>query len=177
MEKETGLEKEIELNEKRTLKTSGLPTSGTDRLYLALQPVGLTLTVVGFAGPWVYGPVGKTQDWGWQPVWGLLLSVIALNVFIVFSITICVSYVELMLRLGRPPLEAVLKWVGAFFVLVVGVPVVAWSLLDFTERSPTPRAGDGALGWGVWVALAGLIMLVVALRLRIRKLKQTQAFI
>ncbi|HEX2912646.1 MAG TPA: hypothetical protein VH186_17710 [Chloroflexia bacterium] len=143
-----------------------------DLTYRILLPVSLLLLVIGFAGPWYYGVLGKSNDWGWQPVWGLLLSLIAVNLFGLLSLTSCFIYVELYYRLGRPPLLALLKWIAAFAGLVVAVPLVVWTIWDLTERSATPHQAEGTLGWGVWVSLVGLILQVIALRARIVQVKR-----
>ncbi len=144
------------------------------KIYLILQGLGLGLLVAGFGGPWIYGPLGKSSDWGWLPVWGMLLSFLTANVVGLIALTSCVSYIELIYRLGRPPLEAVLKWVGGFFGLIVVVPLAVWLVFDQTSRNPQPQFTDGTIGWGAWVALLGLIIQVVALRLRIQQLKKGQ---
>lgn len=136
-----------------------------------LDWLGMALLVIGFAGPWIYGPLGKTSDWGWLPVWGMLLSLISANLFALIAFASCVSYLELVYRQGRPPLGGILKWIGGFFVLMVVIPLVVWLVYDQTNRSATPQVADGSLGWGAWVALAGLVTQVVALRLHIQKVK------
>lgn len=140
--------------------------------YKIMQGVGLALLIVGFAGPWVYLPLGKTTNWGWQPVWGFLLSLIEANIFILISISSCFSYVELYVRKGRPPLEALLKWIGGFFAMLIAVPFITWLFIDLRQASPTPLYAEGTFGWGVWVTLVGLIVQVVALRLYIRQVRQ-----
>lgn len=143
------------------------------RLPLILKIAGLVLLVVGFAGPWVYGPIGKSNDWGWQPVWGMLLSFWGLNLVIIFGAISCFCYVELYYRLGRPPLSALLKWIGGFLVLVIVLPLAAWTVADQSGRGPAQQNPDGSLGWGVWVALAGLALLVIGLRLQINFIRKT----
>jgi hypothetical protein len=142
---------------------------------LSLKLGGFLLLLAGFAGPWVYGPLGKTQDWGWQPVWGLLLSFWGINLLIIFSAVSCFSYVELYYRLGRPPLAALLKWMGAFVVLIFLLPLGVWVLVDQSGRGPVQQNPEGALGWGVWLALAGLVLHVLGLRLQIKALKASPA--
>jgi hypothetical protein len=142
-----------------------------DGLYTALQWVGVGLLAVGFAGQWVYMPLGKTTDWGWSTVWGLFLSIVAANIFILLSLPSSISYVELYVRQGRPPLSALLKWIGSLALMLLVVPFVVWSLVDLSERRPIPAHRDGTLGWGVWVALVGHILNIVALRLKIRALR------
>ncbi len=137
---------------------------------LGLKLAGFLLLVAGFAGPWVYGPLGKTQDWGWQPVWGMLLSFWGINLLVIFSAVSCFSYVELYYRLGRPPLAALLKWIGAFMVLIFLLPLGAWLLIDQSGRGPVQQNPEGTLGWGVWLALAGLVLHVLGLRLQIKAL-------
>lgn len=139
---------------------------------LSLKLAGFGLLLAGFAGPWVYGPLGKTPDWGWQPVWGMLLSFWGINLFILFSAVSCFCYVELYYRLGRPPLAALLKWIGAFLVLIFLLPLAVWLIVDQSTRSPVQQNPDGALGWGVWVALAGLVLHVLGLRLQINAYRQ-----
>jgi hypothetical protein len=158
--------------EKNNKLNSPVSEGGTIITLKSLNWLGLTLLVVGFAGPWTYGPLGKSSDWGWLPVWGILFSLISANLFILFGFASCVSYLELIYRLGRPPLEGILKWLGGFLLLIVVVPLVVWLPFDQTNRSPTPQVGDGSLGWGTWVALAGLIINVVALRLQIQQVKK-----
>jgi hypothetical protein len=147
--------------------------AATTPLPLTLKVIGLVLLVVGFGGPWVYGPIGKSNDWGWQPVWGMLLSFWGLNLVIIFAAISCYCYVELYYRLGRPPLSALLKWVGGFLVLVIGLPLAAWTIVDQSGRGPNQLNPDGSLGWGVWVALVGLVALVVGLRLQINYIRKT----
>jgi hypothetical protein len=142
-------------------------------LPLILKTIGLILLLAGFAGPWIYGPIVKTSDWGWQPVWGMLLSFWGLNLVIIFSAVSCYCYVELYYRLGRPPLSALLKWIGGFLGLVIVLPLAAWILVDQSGRGPVQKNPDGSLGWGLWVALAGLALLVVGLRLQINELRKT----
>ncbi|MBN9391967.1 MAG: hypothetical protein J0I20_28280 [Chloroflexi bacterium] len=137
-----------------------------------LKVLGLILLVVGFAGPWVYGPIGKSNDWGWQPVWGMLLSFWGLNLVIIFAAISCFCYVELYYRLGRPPLSALLKWIGGFLGLVIVLPLLAWTIVDQSGRSPNRLNPDGSLGWGVWLALVGLVALVVGLRLQINQVRK-----
>ncbi len=147
----------------------------TESILQTLLPrLPLLLIVAGFAGPWLYGPLGKTQDHGWQPIWGLLLNFIALNVFIVASTANCLSYLEMYMRLGKPVLEGALRWIGAFLGLVVLVPLVVWLIFDQTQRSPTALVTDGTFGWGMWLALAGLILQIIALRWRIQIIKKEQ---
>ena len=141
------------------------------RLGVGLQGVGTLLLVIGFAGPWLYGPLGKSQDWGWQPVWGLLLSIVALNIFALVGLGSCFSYVELAYRRGEPPLRAVLQWIGGFVGLVVLLPLVVWSVFDLIGSSPRPQQADGTLGWGVWVAVIGLLVQISGLRLLIEGIK------
>jgi hypothetical protein len=148
-------------------------TAQRDRLYTALQWAGVGLLAIGFAGQWVYMPLGKTTEWGWSTVWGLFLSIVAANVFILVSLPGSVSYVELYVRQGRPPLEALLKWIGSLAFMLFVLPFVVWSAVDLSERSPVPVHGDGTLGWGVWLALAGYVLNVVALRLKIRALRNS----
>ena len=138
-----------------------------------LKIAGGLLLLAGFAGPWVYGPIGKSGDWGWQPVWGMLLSFWGINLVILFSAVCCYSYVELYYRLGRPPLSALLKWIGGFLFLVFVEPLVVWLIVDLSQRGPAQQNSDGTLGWGVWVALVGLVLLVVGLRLQIREVRRT----
>ena len=140
---------------------------------LILKVAGLVFLLAGFAGPWVYGPIGKTSDWGWQPVWGMLLSFWGLNLIIIFSAVSCYSYVELYYRLGRPPLSALLKWIGGFLVLVIILPLAAWTLVDQSGRGPVQLNPDGSLGWGVGAALTGLVLLVAGLRLQINGIRKT----
>ena len=142
-------------------------------LILALKLTGLILLVIGFSGPWIYGPIGKSNDWGWQPVWGMLLSILGLNLVIIFGAISCYSYVELYYRLGKPPLSALLKWIGAFLGLVIVLPLAAWTVVDQSGRSPVQQNSDGSLGWGVWVALVGLVLLVAGLRLQINVIRKT----
>ncbi len=137
-----------------------------------LNILGMALLVVGFGGPWIYGPLGRTTDWGWLPVWGMLLSFLTANLVGLGALASCVSYIELVYRLGRPPLSGILRWLGGFFGLMIVVPLVVWLIFDQTWRQATPQTNDGALGWGVWVALLGLIIQVTALRLRIQQIKQ-----
>ncbi len=150
---------------KEKLNSTSLP--------LILKTVGLVLLLAGFAGPWVYGPIGKTRDWAWQPVWGMLLSLWGLNLVIIFSAITCYCYVELYYRLGRPPLSALLKWIGGFLLLVIGLPLAAWTLVDQSGRGPAQLNPEGSLGWGVWVALGGLVLLVIGLRLQIKEIRKT----
>lgn len=138
-----------------------------------LKIAGGLLLLAGFAGPWVYGILGKTTDWGWQPVWGMLLSFWGINLFILFSAISCFSYVELYYRLGKPPLSALLKWIGGFVALIFLLPLGSWLLVDQSQRNPTQQNPDGSLGWGVWLALVGLIFLVVGLRLQINTIRKT----
>ncbi|MEI6043784.1 MAG: hypothetical protein WCS37_05275 [Chloroflexota bacterium] len=135
------------------------------RLYLILQIVGGVLLIAGFAGPWIYGPLGKSSDFGWQPVWGLLLHFLPSNLFVVAAIMSCFNYLELIYRRGQPVLIGLLKWIGGFFLLLV-LPL-SWFILDQTERGTMALHTDGTLGWGVWVTLLGLIIQVAALRIRI----------
>jgi hypothetical protein len=130
-----------------------------------LDWLGMALLVIGFAGPWIYGPL----------VWGMLLSLISANLFALIAFASCVSYLELVYRQGRPPLEGILKWLGGFFLLMIVIPLVVWLVYDQTNRSRTPQAGDGSLGWGAWIALAGLIIQVVALRLHIQEAKTAKS--
>jgi len=141
-----------------------------DRYYRILQYFGLALIVVGFAGPWYYGPLGKSSDFGWQPIWGFLSGLIYLNVFILLSVVHCESYAELGYRQGRPMLQGILRWIGFLLLLVVVVPLAVWLLFDQTGRSQQPQQPLDSFGWGVWLTLAGLIIQVIALRLRIRNL-------
>ena len=160
---------------KMTVKQTMNPAK-SDLLTLAqkvLVPLGLLLLVIGFAGPWVYGPLGKTTDWGWQPIWGLLLSFISLNLFILISLASCFSYVEFYYRRGLPVLSALLKWIAGFFGLVVVLPLVVWLAFDLTQRSAVAQQPDGAFGWGLWVALVGQILQVAGVRLKIWQLSQT----
>ena len=138
-----------------------------------LKIVGGLLLLAGFAGPWVYGPIGKSADWGWQPVWGMLLSFWGINLVILISAISCYSYVELYYRLGRPPLSALLKWIGGFLGLVFVEPLVVWLIIDLSQRGPARQNSDGALGWGLWAALVGQVLLVAGLRLQIREVRKT----
>lgn len=133
----------------------------------ALQWLGTLLLVIGFAGPWYYGPLGKTSDFGWQPIWGFLTGLLYINGFLLLSIVNCFCYAEFTIRRNRPVLEGILKWMGFFFLLLIIVPLVVWLLFDQTQRSHTPQTTINSLGWGVWVSLAGLIVQVIALRLQI----------
>ncbi len=141
-----------------------------DGYYQILQYFGLALIVVGFAGPWYYGPLGKSSDFGWQPVWGFISGLIYINAFILLSVVHCEAYAELTYKQGRPVLEGILKWIGFFLLLVVVVPLAVWLLFDQTGRNRQPQQPLDSFGWGVWVALAGLIIQVIALRLRIHNL-------
>jgi hypothetical protein len=141
-------------------------------LPLYLKLAGLALVLAGFAGPWLYGRLGKSPDWGWQPVWGVLLSFWGINLFILFSAISCFSYVELYYRLERPPLSGLLKWLGAFVVLILVVPLASWTLIDLSGRSPVQQNPDAAPGWGVWLALAGLALHVAGLRLQINHIRR-----
>lgn len=76
------------------------------------------------------------------------------------------------MRRGRPVLEGILKWVGSFLLLVIGVPLVVWLPFDQTQRSHQPQLVVDSLGWGLWVTLVGVICQVVALRLRIYLLRK-----
>ncbi|MEI7556989.1 hypothetical protein [Candidatus Chlorohelix sp.] len=142
------------------------------RLYLTLQWLSFLMLVVGFAGPWQYGTLGKTQDFGWQPVWALLLNFLGLNLFIICSVANCFSYLELSYRQGKKILREALKWVGAFLFLLVAVPLLAWLPFNQTQRSATPLFSETTYGWGIWVALVALLVQVGALRLRIIKEKK-----
>ena len=144
------------------------------KFYAGLQYLGLVLLLVGFSGPWYYGALGKSADFGWQPVWGFLEGILYINVFIGVGVLNCLCYTEFLWRRGRPVLEAILKWVGAFLVLVIVVPLVMWSLFDQTGRAAQPLQPIDSLGWGLWTALAGLLIQLVALRLRIRTLQRHQ---
>ncbi len=130
----------------------------------------MVLLVAGFVGRWVYGPLGKSADFGWQPVWGLLLGIIPANLFILLAIPNCFSYVELVYRRGQPVLTGILKWMGGFFLLMA-LPLT-WLVFDQTERRTTVLYADGTLGWGTWVALSGLILQVVGLRIEIELIKK-----
>jgi hypothetical protein len=156
------------------LKTPASSKPPQDKLYASLQYLGLVLLLMGFSGPWYYGALGKSADFGWQPVWGFLEGILYINVFIIVAVLNCLSYTELLWRRGRPVLEAILKWVGAFLVLVIVVPLVAWSLFDQTGRTAQPVQSVDSLGWGLWTALAGLLIQLTALRLRIRALQRYQ---
>src|SRR5215212_593289 len=101
-------EENREILPKRAWTASSVP------VVTGLKIIGGLLLLAGFAGPWVYGPIGKSADWGWQPVWGMLLSFWGINLVILFSAISCYSYIELYYRLGRPPLSALLKWIGGF---------------------------------------------------------------
>jgi hypothetical protein len=142
------------------------------RFYLVLQWLSFLLLVAGFAGPWQYGPLGKTPDFGWQPVWALLLNFLGLNLFIICSVANCFSYLELSYRQGKTVLREVIKWVGAFLFLIVAVPLLAWLPFNQTQRSTTPLFNETTYGWGMWVTLIGLVVQVGALRLRIIKEKK-----
>ncbi len=144
------------------------------KIYKVLKIVGLVLLVVGFGGPWQYGPIGKTGEFGWQPIWAILLSFIGLNIFILFSIASCLSYLELYFRLGRPVLSGALRWIGAFFVLVIVVPAVFWLILNQSQRNAIPQTSIDIFGWGLWVTLVGLVVQVGALRLHIWQVRQPQ---
>jgi hypothetical protein len=135
------------------------------RLYYLLYWLGWALLIAGFSGRWVYGPLGKSADFGWQPVWGLLLYFLPANLFALASAASCVSYLELTWRRGRPVLGGLLGWIGVF-ILLLALPLV-WFLFDQTERGRVSLYPEGTLGWGAWVALLGLAMQVAALRLRI----------
>ncbi len=148
--------------------------SGFDKLYPVLQIVAVVLLVAGFAGPWLYGPLGKSKDFGWQPVWAILLNLVSLNVFILLTAVNCFSYLELYVREAKPVLAGALRWIGAFLLLVIVVPLAAWLPTNQTQRSPTPQFSENTFGWGIWVALAGLVLQVVALRLKIRQVKRTR---
>ncbi len=127
------------------------------------------LVLAGFFGPWLYGPLGKSSDFGWQPVWGLLLRLVPANLFIILAVINCFCYVELTLRRGVPPLIGILRWVGGFFGLLI-LPLL-WFVFDQTGRGSIALHPDGTLGWGAWLALVGLILQVVALRLTIAETK------
>lgn len=139
-----------------------------------LQWLGLVLLVIGFAGPWVYVPVGKIGEWSWQPIWSLLISIIALNLFAIVAFASCFSYVELAYRNQEATWKAMLKWVGAFFGLLVLVPLIAWLLFDFSERTTIAQHKEGTFGWGLWLALLGQTLVVISLRLQIQILKPTK---
>lgn len=141
-------------------------------LPLVLKIGGLVLLVVAFAGPWIYGPIGKSGDWGWQPVWGMLLTFWGLNSVIIFSAISCYCYIELYYRLGRPPLAALLKWIGGFVGFVIGLPLAVWTIVDQSGRGKIQQNPDGSIGWGVGVALAGLALLVTGLRLQINEIRR-----
>jgi len=137
------------------------------RLYLPIQWLSFIVLVVGFAGPWEYGPLGKTQDFGWQPVWALLLNFLGLNLFIICSVANCFSYLELTFRQGKKIIREALKWVGVFLFMTVAVPLLTWLPFNQTQRSPTPIFNETTYGWGMWVAMVALVVQVGVLRLRI----------
>jgi hypothetical protein len=149
-----------------------LSNSLLERLSRILQPLGLALLVIGFAGPWIYGPLGKSGDFGWQPIWGFLLSLIPVNLFALASLIICFSYLELTLRQQQPVLLGLLRWLG-FFVLLLLLPLL-WFIWDQTGRGPNSVYNKDSFGWGVWVALLGWLFTVVALRLKIYLLKHSR---
>lgn len=145
------------------------PNPTLARLYLLLNLVGWILLIAGFGGRWIYGPLGKSPDFGWQPIWGFLLYFLPANLFALASAASCVSYLELTWRRGLPVLGGLLRWLGVF-VLLLALPLF-WFIFDQTERGRTALHPDGTLGWGVWVTLLGLIFQVASLRLRIYLIK------
>lgn len=157
----------------REVRPEQAGTAGSLTLATGLKIAGGLLLLAGFAGPWVYGPIGKSADWGWQPVWGMLLSFWGINLVIIISAISCYNYVELYYRLGRPPLSALLKWIGGFLGLVFVEPLVVWLIIDLSQRGPVKQNPEGALGWGIWLALLGQVLLVAGLRLQIREVRKT----
>jgi len=143
------------------------------KIYGGLKLVGLVLLVAGLGGPWQYGSIGRSGEFGWQPVWATLVSFIALNIFILFSIASCLSYLELYLRLGRPVLQGAFRWIGAFFVLIIGVPLFCWLIFNQAQRSPIPQTKIDTFGWGMWVTVVGQIIQVAGLRLQIWQVRQS----
>jgi len=135
------------------------------RLGRGLELLGWLMLGLGFAAPWVYGVLGKSADFGWQPVWGLLLRFLPANVFVLAAIANCFSYLELTYRRGQPVLAGVLRWVGGFLVLLA-LPLT-WFILDQTGRGRISLHEEGTLGWGVWLALLGLLAQVAALSIKI----------
>ncbi len=138
-----------------------------------LDLTGLVLLLTGFSGPWLYGPLGKTGQWGWQPVWGCVLSAIPLIVLINISFLSCFSYVEWRYRRGEKPVVAIVRWVVSFLGLFILLPLVIWSLFDLSQRSALPALSDGALGWGMLLTLGGQLLLVVSQRLKSRRVKSS----
>ncbi len=142
-----------------------IPVAYKPRWQSVLLAVALALLGAGFAGPWVYGPLGKTGQWGWQPVWGLLLSLVGVNLFALASLASCFSYVEQVYRQGHPPLSGLLKWIAGFLGLVILIPLVSWTALGLPVRDSSATQPDNAFGWGMWLALSGLILQVAAHRI------------
>jgi hypothetical protein len=143
--------------------------------YILLQFLAMGLLTVGFSAPWIYGAIGKSSDYGWQPVISALTFIIPLFFVVVGAIVSCYTYLEMMLKMGQPVLRGILRWGGVFFLMVLILPLVLWLTLDLTGRSQTPQTRIDSLGWGVWVTLAGLILQVLILRLRIRQLDHARA--
>jgi hypothetical protein len=141
-------------------------------LLKGLQWLGMALLVAGFAGPWQYGALGKSNEYGWQPVWALFLSFISLNLFILFALANCLSYLELIYRQHKPVLGGALRWIGVTLLLLIAVPLLTWLPFNQTQRNPVPQQPENSFGWGLWVALLGLVMQVFALRMRIWQLRR-----
>jgi divalent metal cation (Fe/Co/Zn/Cd) transporter len=140
--------------------------------YILLQISAMLMLTVGFAAPWIYGPIGKTNNYGWQPVITAMSFIIPLFLLIIGAVIDCYTYLELVIKSGKPVLGGVLRWGGTFFLLVLIIPLILWLSLDFTGRSATPQVAIDSLGWGVWLTLAGLILQIVLLRLRIREIER-----
>jgi hypothetical protein len=132
----------------------------------------MVLLLVGFAAPWIYGPIGKSSDYGWQPVITALTFIIPLFLNIVGSAISCYNYLELTIKSGKAVLGGLLRWGSVFFLIVLIIPLIFWLSVDLTGRSRVPQTTIDSLGWGAWLTLAGLILQVVLLRIRIRQVEK-----
>ncbi len=150
------------------LKT-GKPRNFRSFLVPALQIWGMVLLALGFGGPWFYGPLGKKGDFGWQPIWGLLVQFFPANLFILLSVICCYNYLKLTFVRGESILGGLARWLG-YFLFLLALPI-SWFFLDFTQRNKIPQNGDGVPGWGTGLALIGLILFVISTRLKIWEIK------